>query len=246
MRSKGFTLIELLVVIAIIAILAAILFPIFVTAKGSAQVTRCVNNLKQMGTALTLYTDDYSGKFPPTTTGWGRAVSSTQLTIMDYLRKYAKVSIGYNSTNSKEPYTSVGCFACPADTGLPLDWVTSIGYEKAPHPIWKQVGYSYEYFGQDQVDYIGVTSYGKNATVPMSGLAYNNTSTGVTLGAPMSAVTSPSKKAAIGCLWNWHQGEANGDQTHSCRNIVYADGHAGRIIFKDYIKARCFQLSTWH
>lgn len=63
--ALGFTLIELLVVIAIIAILAAILFPVFVTARESARRAKCVSNLKQLGLVLQQYADDYQGKLPP-------------------------------------------------------------------------------------------------------------------------------------------------------------------------------------
>lgn len=63
-RAKGFTLIELLVVIAIIAILAAILFPVFAQARGKARQVVCQSNLKQITTAFILYTEDYDGKFP--------------------------------------------------------------------------------------------------------------------------------------------------------------------------------------
>jgi prepilin-type N-terminal cleavage/methylation domain-containing protein len=63
-HQTGFTLIELLVVIAIIAILAAILFPVFVTAKEAGRRTKCLSNCRQMGTALTLYKDDWYGSFP--------------------------------------------------------------------------------------------------------------------------------------------------------------------------------------
>jgi prepilin-type N-terminal cleavage/methylation domain-containing protein len=56
---RGFTLIELLVVIAIIAILAAILFPVFAQARDSARQTTCLSNLKQLGTGLTMYAQDY-------------------------------------------------------------------------------------------------------------------------------------------------------------------------------------------
>lgn len=58
-RRDGFTLIELLVVIAIIAILAAILFPVFARAREAARATSCRSNLKQIGTAIAMYTQDY-------------------------------------------------------------------------------------------------------------------------------------------------------------------------------------------
>jgi prepilin-type N-terminal cleavage/methylation domain-containing protein/prepilin-type processing-associated H-X9-DG protein len=62
--SGGFTLIELLVVIAIIAILAAMLFPVFAQARDRARATACLNNLKQIGTAVMMYTDDWDGEYP--------------------------------------------------------------------------------------------------------------------------------------------------------------------------------------
>jgi len=66
MRGKrsGFTLIELLVVIAIIAILAAILFPVFAQAREKARSTTCLSNMKQLGTATTMYIQDYDGAYP--------------------------------------------------------------------------------------------------------------------------------------------------------------------------------------
>ncbi len=62
--NKGFTLIELLVVIAIIAILAAILFPVFSRARENARKTSCLSNLKQIGLGIMQYTQDYDETLP--------------------------------------------------------------------------------------------------------------------------------------------------------------------------------------
>ena len=67
-RRTAFTLIELLVVIAIIAILAAILFPVFAQAREKARQTTCVSNLRQIGVAVMMYTQDYDETLPQT--GW--------------------------------------------------------------------------------------------------------------------------------------------------------------------------------
>jgi len=80
-RRKGFTLIELLVVIAIIAILAAILFPVFAQAREKARQTSCLSNMKQIMTAAMMYTQDYDEvlhrirnfniPLPPSKWAWG-------------------------------------------------------------------------------------------------------------------------------------------------------------------------------
>ncbi|MCW3055019.1 MAG: hypothetical protein JWN14_4189 [Chthonomonadales bacterium] len=70
-RRKGFTLIELLVVIAIIAILAAILFPVFAQARSKARQTSDLSNMKQLGTAMLMYLQDYDEKCNPSGNGNG-------------------------------------------------------------------------------------------------------------------------------------------------------------------------------
>ncbi len=81
---SGFTLIELLVVIAIIAILAAILFPVFARARENARRASCLSNTKQLGLAALQYTQDYDEKLPPSyNSGTGQIWSSM---IMPYVK----------------------------------------------------------------------------------------------------------------------------------------------------------------
>src|SRR4051794_9436341 len=68
-HRRGFTLIELLVVIAIIAILAAILFPVFAQARDKARAATCLSNMKQIGTGMTMYLQDYDEIYPTVHSG---------------------------------------------------------------------------------------------------------------------------------------------------------------------------------
>ncbi len=90
MFKKGFTLIELLVVIAIIAILAAILFPVFAQAREKARQSACLSNLKQIGTAIMLYVDDNHETYPLTYTGNPWVTTSHFPCLLNpYIKNYA-------------------------------------------------------------------------------------------------------------------------------------------------------------
>ncbi len=88
--KKGFTLIELLVVIAIIAILAAILFPVFSRARENARKAACLSNLKQIGTALMMYAQDWDESLPVATTWCNRRDPVNNLQYYIRLQPYVK------------------------------------------------------------------------------------------------------------------------------------------------------------
>lgn len=89
--KKAFTLIELLVVIAIIAILAAILFPVFAQAKEAAKKTQAISNTKQMGTATLIYAADYDDTFPNATTQ--RADGSWRYNVAHVVNQEAALTV---------------------------------------------------------------------------------------------------------------------------------------------------------
>jgi len=90
--KRGFTLIELLVVIAIIAILAAILFPVFARAREKARQTNCLSNVKQIALAAMMYAQDYDETMPSTAIRWsaGGEFNATYATWIDLISPYTK------------------------------------------------------------------------------------------------------------------------------------------------------------
>lgn len=120
---KAFTLIELLVVIAIIAILAAILFPVFAQAKAAAKKTQALSNVKQLSTAYQLYLNDYDDVYFEAAQGWNTGTYNDQSLIWNgYLEPYKKSTelaidpaAGFGRANTFNGVTYTGKFFAAVD-----------------------------------------------------------------------------------------------------------------------------------
>jgi prepilin-type N-terminal cleavage/methylation domain-containing protein len=106
-RENGFTLIELLVVIAIIAILAAILFPVFAQVREKARQTSCLSNLKQLGTGMLMYAADHDGFFPPVVGRQPRETLAYEWSWLHHIEPYLK---------------NLGVFIDPSSSARSVDW----------------------------------------------------------------------------------------------------------------------------
>lgn len=120
-RVSGFTLIELLVVIAIIAILAAILFPAFVSAKEHAQQVRCLSNLKNIASAMRMYADDNTGVMPSCGVRKDRWDGVLSPYPADWCGSVDTWQPVYPEKGSLWVYTgrARGLFLCPSDLNKP-------------------------------------------------------------------------------------------------------------------------------
>jgi len=124
--KQGFTLIELLVVIAIIAILAAILFPVFARAREKARQSSCLSNLKQLGLATLMYTQDYDGRFPAGAYNPGTGYIFWYQVIYPYTKNsqiYICPSASYNF-DAASLYVSYAYNSVPQGTYRGLNWVS--------------------------------------------------------------------------------------------------------------------------
>jgi prepilin-type N-terminal cleavage/methylation domain-containing protein/prepilin-type processing-associated H-X9-DG protein len=150
-NNKAFTLIELLVVIAIIAILAAILFPVFAQAREKARQTSCTSNLKQIGNAALMYTQDYDEYLPPASYNDPLVATNPGPTAwMWFLNPYINSNITLAA--SGDSGLAVSVYTCPddsaTDVSIPTEpshdytananimpsWITATGYTPTTNP----------------------------------------------------------------------------------------------------------------
>jgi prepilin-type N-terminal cleavage/methylation domain-containing protein len=134
MKKRGFTLIELLVVIAIIAILAAILFPVFVQAKERARQAKCCSNLKQLTQAMFNYADDHDGFLPISSRRhiWQYALPVNTIRAVEWTgtqwTAYGSAPFAIDPKQGslyRGGYArTIGVFNCPTDQDIP-SWISS-------------------------------------------------------------------------------------------------------------------------
>ena len=143
MNKRGFTLVELLIVIAIIALLAALLFPVFLSVRAKGRQVACTSNLHQLGLAVSLYAQDSDGLFPyggdPTdlqTDGWQTAEGGQfwpegheMPRLQDVLRPYVQAA---------------DVWRCPSDAGFNHADFSSGDLDAHPSE-YEQYGVSYSY-----------------------------------------------------------------------------------------------------
>jgi prepilin-type N-terminal cleavage/methylation domain-containing protein/prepilin-type processing-associated H-X9-DG protein len=196
-RRRGFTLIELLVVIAIIAILAAILFPVFARAREAARATSCRSNLKQLGTAASMYEQDYDENCLPAFT-----LQAFGKLWYDLAEPYVK-NIGTNGTSYNLNGKIYSCPTAPIPATDPVN-------------LRRPYGYNYTYLGR-QTTIVGLAAVQQpastiriaeiwriDATFPAPGI-------GSYLAYPPSSGTSANIYPR-----DWHN-----DTT----NVLFVDGH---------------------
>lgn len=171
-RNHGFTLIELLVVIAIIAILASMLLPALAKAKEKAVRIKCLNNLKQIGLFMQLYTDENNDTFP----GHRNEGLRTEDANASLTNWWGRTIVGYGDTGASN------YFRCPAIKGKRTDQRVTWDWKFDPH----KVGYGYNAF------FLGVHPYAAHS-VSVGGV---NFATAPNFKRP--AVLSPSMNLCIG------------------------------------------------
>ncbi len=138
--SEGFTLVELLVVIAIIAILAGLLFPVFVRARETASRTVCTSNLRQIGIAFTLYMQDWDEAFPNNSDPFLWMGRRWRWPLGPYLAMVGQ----RDPTDPDNPNLSVGfqpaILICPSDATAREKWDgTSYGHSAAFYHTPQQI-----------------------------------------------------------------------------------------------------------
>jgi prepilin-type N-terminal cleavage/methylation domain-containing protein/prepilin-type processing-associated H-X9-DG protein len=215
-RSTGFTLIELLVVIAIIAILAAILFPVFAQAREAARKSVCVSNTKQLVLGWLMYSQDYDESYPMAAAWWNTPDGGRMAFWLEVIEPYVKS--GGTSGDLATQRTSI--FICPDYLKVPP------AFDEAGNPCDDPVPGRYP-----------LSSYGPNRWITTAWWALGQSWAGEAgvIGTNAS-IGKPSQTIALGpnhdcCIDLWGGGGSN-NWTRAARrhadgaNYALLDGHS--------------------
>jgi prepilin-type N-terminal cleavage/methylation domain-containing protein/prepilin-type processing-associated H-X9-DG protein len=215
-NKKAFTLIELLVVIAIIAILAAILFPVFAQAREKARQASCLSNAKQLGLAVIMYTQDYDETYPyACPNGWWQF--TWELNVQPYIK-------------------NIQVFRCPSDSTAQQ----TTDQNGATYDIsW--AGPHISYAANGLIKYIN----GSNVMVGIIGMDQswisNNIASLASVGRPAETIMIGEKHDAdnvpwwgprsmfYGGDWNWYWGCGNIPDGTRNATTAYPNGPAGCV-----------------
>jgi prepilin-type N-terminal cleavage/methylation domain-containing protein/prepilin-type processing-associated H-X9-DG protein len=212
---SGFTLIELLVVIAIIAILAAILFPVFAQAREKARQTACLSNTKQIGTAVMMYAQDYDEGLP----AWHRNLAAG-LGLTGTLEEYwDAVLIPYVKSGDPVRQNLGGVWRCPSAQGASN--LRSYGYSQVlMRGGWETNinGTTYRFPMLPQIDAPAQTVFvgdgGSAGRLAPPWFYQSHANRGGTATAAPGAPTTTNNQ------WEWP------DRHNEGANYVFCDGHA--------------------
>ncbi len=201
MKSQKFTLIELLVVIAIIAILAAMLLPALNSAREKAKAIKCAGNLKQLGTAVSMYTQDYNDWLPLDRLA-GEGVGNDG-NAMEWRRELSPYICNERITDPTDRRIKTGAYACPSFNNKSGDKNWDGGY-----------GWNYTYLGLEEnrsgMARIKLQQVKKATGTAMIGDVYDNDSTDKLL-----RIFPPSYQSAKYVSY----------QHHGSINMAWVDGH---------------------
>ncbi len=209
MRRSGFTLVELLVVIAVIAVLAALLLPVFARAREAARKNACASNLRQIGLAFAMYVGDYDECFPNNGDPYLWMGRRWRWPLQTYLAVVGQRDPTAPSDPNRSVRFSPQVLICPSDPAAAAKWdSTSYGYSVA------------FYHTAAQVNAMSTADLYAGSPPPCVSQA-------------LSAVAAPAQKAMVSEWAANHESLADGWWSwRGARNYLFVDGHV------KYLRAR--------